>query len=229
LNFTTTPRTDRPPAKTGTLVLTNDPPSADELSPEERPESATGNVPRDSVHPKARTAPVSGGVPHACAVSSTDAREHRPFRRFFDLAFGRMSRFAVVGASGAVLNLVIMSALLGAGMHYLAAAVLATELTILSNFLMHEWLVFRDARQGRPFWQRLLASFGFNNLETLLRMPVLVLLVDLLFVPSLLAQAATLAVAFLIRFTFTSRVIYRIHPVPSRPALSSPLQEVQQS
>lgn len=139
-----------------------------------------------------------------------------------------MPGFALVGAFGAVLNLVIMWALLGWGMHYLPAAIVATELTILSNFLMHERLVFRDLRGGRPLRQRLIASIGFNNAEALLRMPVLVLLVDLLLVPDLAAQAATLAVAFVVRFAFTSRVIYRTRPAASLPVLvASPHQEYQ--
>jgi putative flippase GtrA len=135
------------------------------------------------------------------------------------LRFGRMSRFAAVGAFGTVLNLVIMSVMLGLGSHYLMAAVVATELTILSNFLMQERLVFRDLHGGRPFWQRIFASFGFNNIETLVRLPVLMLLVEALLIPGLLAQAATLAVAFLARFAFTSRVIYRVPPLASAPGL----------
>jgi putative flippase GtrA len=137
-----------------------------------------------------------------------------------------MSRFAAVGALGTALNLVIMAAMLGLGAHYLVAAIVATELTILSNLLMQERLVFHDLRGGRTFWHRLAASFCFNNIETLVRMPVLVLLVNVLLMPSLIAQAATLAVAFLVRYAFTSRVIYRIQPVPSRPVLvASPRKE----
>jgi dolichol-phosphate mannosyltransferase len=132
---------------------------------------------------------------------------------------GRMSRFAAVGAFGTVLNLGIMSVMLGLGTHYLVAAVVATELTILSNFLMQERLVFRDMREGRPLWQRFAANFGFNNIEALVRMPVLVLLVDLLLIPGLVAQATTLAVAFLVRFAFTSQVIYRVRPSASTPLL----------
>ncbi|MEQ7739107.1 GtrA family protein [Escherichia coli] len=141
---------------------------------------------------------------------------------------GRMSKFAAVGAFGTVLNLAIMAVILGLGSHYLLAAIVATELTILSNFLMQERLVFRDRLDGRPFRQRILASFGFNNIETCLRMPMLVFLVSVLLVPSLVAQAATLAVAFLIRFAFTSRVIYSIRPVASHPPLESALQKDQQ-
>jgi dolichol-phosphate mannosyltransferase len=140
-------------------------------------------------------------------------------RQFASLWFGRVSRFAVVGAFGTILNLAIMAALLGLGSHYLVAVIVATELTILSNFLMQERLVFQDMRGGRAFWQRILVSFGFNNAETLVRLPVLVFLVEALLIPSVLAQAATLAVAFLVRFAFTVRVIYPVRPSASAPVL----------
>lgn len=147
----------------------------------------------------------------------------RGFRKIsLSPVLGRMSRFAAVGAFGTVLNLAIMAVMLGMGTHYLVAALVATELTILSNFLMQERLVFSDMRDGRPFWQRLAASFGFNNVETLVRIPVLMLLVDLLLIPGLVAQAATLAAAFLVRFAFTSRVIYRVRPSASAPVLPVP-------
>jgi putative flippase GtrA len=142
-------------------------------------------------------------------------------RRLIDLLSSRMIRFAGVGAFGTVLNLAIMAAMQQAGAHYLLAAILATELTILTNFLMHERLVFDSAVASRPFWQRLLVSFGFNNLETLIRIPVLVLLVETLLVPGVLAQALTLAVAFVVRFIFTSRVIYKVRSAVGLPVATS--------
>jgi dolichol-phosphate mannosyltransferase len=137
--------------------------------------------------------------------------------QLMSLRLGRMPRFAAVGAVGAVLNLVIMAGLLAAGAHYLVAAIVATEITILTNFLLQERFVFRDLRrEGCPIWQRAAQSFGFNNLETLARIPVLVLLVEMLRLPEVGAQALALGAAFLVRFAFTSRVIYRQHPAAAR-------------
>lgn len=133
-------------------------------------------------------------------------------RRLAVLLSDRMVWFAGVGVIGTVLNLGIMVILLESGTHYLLAAILATELTILSNFLMQERLVFNGTAAHRPFVQRLLVSFGFNNLETLVRIPVLMFLVEGLVLPGVLAQALTLASAFLARFAFTSRVIYKVRP-----------------
>ena len=132
-----------------------------------------------------------------------------------------MPRFAAVGAFGTVLNLLIMSVMLGLGTHYLLAAVVATELTILSNFLMQERLVFRDMRQDRPFWQRFAASFGFNTAEALVRMPFVALLVEFELVHSVAAQGLALAAAFLVRFAFASRVILS-GPPPGQRARAGP-------
>jgi len=135
------------------------------------------------------------------------------------LRMGRMSRFAVVGLLGTIVNLAVMALLVrgGAGLNYLLAAVIAAEVSILHNFLLQERFVFRDLRNGVNRWPRRLAQhLAFNNAEAVLRLPFLVLLVETMHVYALLAQAATLAVAFVARFFFVSRVVYRSH----RPALA---------
>jgi putative flippase GtrA len=121
----------------------------------------------------------------------------------------RMARFAAVGATGTVVNLGVMAALLAAGSHYVLAAIVAAEVSIVGNFLLQERFVFQDRRSASSLKRRFLQAVGFNNLEALARLPLLVLLVELLRTPEILAQALTLAVAFLLRFTFMSRVVYR--------------------
>jgi len=130
---------------------------------------------------------------------------------------GRMPRFAIVGAMGTVVNLVVMAALIAAGAHYLPAAIVAAEVSILHNFLMQERFVYRDLRQdSHAGWaQRAAMFFGFNNVEMLARIPVLAALVSWLGIQPVLAQAITLAAAFLLRFTFVSRVVYRPRRAPA--------------
>jgi dolichol-phosphate mannosyltransferase len=127
------------------------------------------------------------------------------------LRMGRMSRFAAVGALGTVVNLAVMALLLGPfGFGYVAAAVVAAEVSILHNFLLQERFVFADLRDGvHRRGRRLAQHLAFNNLEALLRLPFLVLLVETMHLYALLAQALTLAVAFVARFLFASRVVYR--------------------
>lgn len=125
------------------------------------------------------------------------------------LRIGRVGLFAMVGGIGTVLNLLIMAALLELDVHYVVAAMIAAELTILTNFALQEKLVFAGDRQTASATRtRFLQSVGFNNLEALLRVPVLVLLVEALAVNSVIAQAGTLACAFVVRYLFHAKVVY---------------------
>jgi len=125
------------------------------------------------------------------------------------LRMGRMSRFAAVGALGTIVNLALMAALMhGLDANYVLASVVAAEVSILHNFLMQERFVFRDLRRGS--WRVRLTQFlVFNNLEALARVLLLVVLVEGSGIGAVLGQALLVALAFLGRFLFTSRVIYR--------------------
>ncbi|HEU0256562.1 MAG TPA: glycosyltransferase [Microbacteriaceae bacterium] len=126
------------------------------------------------------------------------------------LRFGRLSEFGVIGAVGAVLNLVIMAGLIRAGMWYLPAAIIGGAVTIAVNFALQEWLVFRDLRDGaHGFTGRLTRSAGFDTAETTLRTAVLWLVVRFLFWPSVAVQALLLCVGFVARYAYRSLVVYR--------------------
>ena len=152
-------------------------------------------------------------------------------RQLLALRMGRMSRFAAVGGLGTLVNLAVMWLVLQTGLHYLAAAVIATEVSILHNFLLQERFVFRDLRGGQHgYAMRMAHFFAFNNLETLLRMPLLVFLASGLGIFSVLAQALTLGIAFLIRFFWVTQVIYRPKRFRrTRRVISEPLSTQTQS
>lgn len=141
----------------------------------------------------------------------------------YRIASLRMSRFAAVGALGTVVNLLVLT-LLVHGLHemnYVVAAVIAAEVSILHNFVLQERFVFGDLREGVTSGRRRLAQhLLFNNAEALVRLPFLVLLVEMLHIWAVIAQAATLAVAFLTRFLFACRVVYRLEPVDDVPGSS---------
>ncbi|WP_150309289.1 glycosyltransferase [Planctomonas psychrotolerans] len=129
--------------------------------------------------------------------------------QLLSLRFGRMSAFAVIGLIGALCNIAIVALITWAGFDYLAAAIIAAEVTIVGNFLLLERFVFRDLTRSRPgTWSRFWKSFAFNNAETALRLPLLFLLVDLWTIAAVPATGITLIIAFLARFVFHSRVIY---------------------
>lgn len=138
---------------------------------------------------------------------------------------GRMTRFAAVGALGTLVNLLVVALLVHGvvDINYVPAAVVAAEVSILHNFVLQERFVFRDMRDGSGAWRsRLTQHQLFNGAEALVRLPFLILLVDLMHVWALLAQAVTLAVAFIGRFLFTSRVVYRRKRPASHRAPASP-------
>lgn len=125
------------------------------------------------------------------------------------LRFGRMSGFAFIGALGAVANIALVWLMTALGVGYLAAAIVAAEATIVGNFVLMERFVFQDLRQNAgAVWGRFAKSFGFNNVEAAIRIPILALMVNTWHVSAVLATAITLAIAFVARFTFHSLVVY---------------------
>lgn len=125
------------------------------------------------------------------------------------LRFGRMSAFALVGGVGAIANLIIMWGLVHLGMNYVSAAIIASEVTIIGNFLLLEYLVFADMRsESGAMWMRFLKSFTFNNVEAVVRIPIIPLLVQGAHIPSVLAAAITLAAAFVVRFVYHALWVY---------------------
>ncbi|PRB02683.1 glycosyltransferase family 2 protein [Microbacterium sp. MYb64] len=125
------------------------------------------------------------------------------------LRFGKMSLFAIIGAVGALANLVIMWALTHLGMEYVWAAVIAAEVTIVGNFILQERYVFNDMRgDAQGIAVRFAQSFTFNNVEAAVRIPILALMVESWHISSILAAAISLVAAFFVRFLFHSLVVY---------------------
>lgn len=135
------------------------------------------------------------------------------------LRFGKMSLFALIGGLGAVANVAIVWALTQFGVDYILAAVIAAEATIIGNFLLQERFVFHDMRdQASSVWLRFAKSFGFNNAEALVRIPIIALMVETGHFSAVVATAITLVVAFVVRFVFHSLVVYAPRKVGAEPS-----------
>jgi putative flippase GtrA len=63
-------------------------------------------------------------------------------------------KFCAVGASGVIVNLGVMTALLSIDMRSSYASAWAIELSILSNFAVNELWTFRDQREEGTAWSR---------------------------------------------------------------------------
>lgn len=138
-------------------------------------------------------------------------------RQVGELRVGTAGLFAAVGAVGTVLNLLIMALMLHLGVHYVFAAVVAAELTIMSNFLLQERLVFGTIRhKANTRRTRFIHSFAFNSLEAMLRLPVLMLAVETLLINTVLAQAVTLLGAFALRYLYHVKIVYLSRPPTAR-------------
>jgi dolichol-phosphate mannosyltransferase len=125
------------------------------------------------------------------------------------LRFGKMSLFAVIGGLGAVANIAIVWALTGLGVNYIVAAIIASEVTIIANFLLQERFVFHDMKgEASGVWARFARSFTFNNAELIIRIPVVALMVSGGHVSAVIATGITLVIAFIVRFVFHSLVVY---------------------
>jgi dolichol-phosphate mannosyltransferase len=125
------------------------------------------------------------------------------------LRFGKMSLFAVIGGMGALANIAIVWALTSLGVNYIVAAIIASEVTIIANFLLQERFVFHDMRgEASGVWARFAKSFTFNNAELLIRIPIVALMVSGGHISAVIATGITLIVAFIVRFVFHSLVVY---------------------
>ncbi len=69
--------------------------------------------------------------------------------RIFTLAYFRsFIKFSIVGATGVVVNEGLLIAIQAMGVYFLYAGAVAIEISILTNFIMHDLWTFRDRRSG---------------------------------------------------------------------------------
>lgn len=100
------------------------------------------------------------------AASLSRTRAGRALRR--PQNWVQLAKFAVVGASGYAVNLVVYTALLkGAGLHYVAAATCSFLVAVTNNYVWNRLWTFRSQRghvagQGLRFLVVALAAFGAN-------------------------------------------------------------------
>jgi glycosyltransferase involved in cell wall biosynthesis len=120
---------------------------------------------------------------------------------------GRALSFGLVGASGIIVNTVVLWLVYHSlGQHELIAATVATQASTTWNFLLIDVLVYRQPKRGSRL-SRGLRFYLMNNALLLCRLPVIVVLLSL-GMGVLVANALTLAMLFLVRFLVSDRVIY---------------------
>jgi dolichol-phosphate mannosyltransferase len=121
----------------------------------------------------------------------------------------RFAGFAAVGALGVVVNTGLL-ALLTRDVHvwYVIASILATQIAILSNFALTEWLVFRGAHTDKSLPFRFTSYALVSNTSLLISGPLLLLLVSVLGMDVLLANVLLLVLLSLGRFAISDSYIW---------------------
>ena len=134
----------------------------------------------------------------------------------------RLAGFAAVGALGVAVNTGVL-ALLAGTVHvwYLVASILATQIAILSNFALAEWLVFRGAHSHKSLRFRFASYLLISDTSLLITGPLLLLLVSAIGIDLLLANVLSLALLVLARFAIADSYIWGgKSPGPKRLAVS---------
>lgn len=165
--------------------------------------------------------PFEFGERHAGQSKANSHEAILLFKQMFRLCLGaqkHLLRFAAVGASGFIVNTILLALFTElATLHYLLSAVLATQGSSLWNFAGTETWVFHERSQQRGHLGRRLASYmALNNAALLIRGPLLVGLVAL-GMHYLWANAVSLGLLLIARFLISDRLIWRGETRPLAP------------
>jgi putative flippase GtrA len=131
----------------------------------------------------------------------------------------RAGRFALVGALGFGLQLVLLRAFLEYGhLHYLTATALAVEGTILHNFIWHWHWTWRDRSPGAMRWWTRLARFnGLTAVASIAgNVGLTAAFVEIGRLPLVPANALAVAVMSVVTFLGADRLVF---PAGSRAPL----------
>lgn len=145
------------------------------------------------------------GKRHAGESKACTREALRYLRQLARLRFSegprQLSRFGVVGATGLVVNTLLIAAFTEVmGFYFLVSAILATQGSTLWNFVLTEKWVFRKGNARRSVSWRAAMYFLVNNAALLVRGPMLVALVTWLSMNYLVANVVSLLALALLRY-----------------------------
>jgi putative flippase GtrA len=128
------------------------------------------------------------------------------------ILFWRWLKFNAVGALGVCLQLSGLAVLVGAlGVNYLLATGIAVELTVVHNFLWHEYFTWRDRTRsvGGGFFRRLLTFNASNGLVSLAGNLLLMrVLVGVAEVPYVMASGIAILSCSLANFLLAELMVF---------------------
>jgi dolichol-phosphate mannosyltransferase len=129
------------------------------------------------------------------------------------LARLRFARFGIVGATGLVVNTVLLAFFTDVvGLFYVVSAVIATQGSTLWNFCLTELWVFSDRDHRRGAGTRMGLFFLMNNAALAIRGPLLVLLTSGLGIHYVVSNVLSLLLLTLVRFGLADTWIWAKRP-----------------
>jgi putative flippase GtrA len=121
----------------------------------------------------------------------------------------RWVRFSAVGATGIVVQVLILALLLrGVGLHYLAATAIAVEASVLHNFVWHHrwtWADRRGASVAVMLVKFNLTSGAMSIVGNLVLMAIFVAGAGL---NAVVANMMTIAICSIVNFAVSDRVVF---------------------
>src|SRR5215216_1937318 len=163
-------------------------------------------------HLKVSEVPIQFGYRNAGESKASVSETVKFFRGLLRLRLAgntHFVKFLLVGLSGLLVNsLVLWGFAELTAMHYLIAAIVATQASTLWNFGLTESWVFGKRATDRPFVTRLVSFLLMNNAMLLLRGPILTLLVSQWGVHYLLANLASLFAMTVLRYLLADKWIW---------------------
>ncbi|WP_239310312.1 MULTISPECIES: glycosyltransferase family 2 protein [unclassified Frankia] len=160
------------------------------------------------------------GERHAGTSNASASEGVRFMRLLLSLRLPRAARFVLVGVSGILPNVFGTALLHHAGMHYLPAAVIATQVAILWNFAGCDLFVWERGKQSMI---RRYVSFALlNNVDLVVRLPLLGIFVDRWHTSIGVATLATLAIVVSVRYVLVDRIVYSEHRRTARSFFRGP-------
>lgn len=123
---------------------------------------------------------------------------------------GRILRFGVIGGTGILVNQLFLWLFVdGASIALVPAAVLASQVSTMWNFVLLERLVFPGRPGGRTLVWRFIRYDAVNMSTLIIRAPALVIGVDVLGFNYLVVNLVVLVGLFVVRYALAESWIWR--------------------
>ena len=128
-------------------------------------------------------------------------------------------KFGFVGGLGIFLNQYVLFVLTGLyGVYFLFSAILSSQVAVLVNFALNNFLVFRSRETAGGLVRKALLFNAVSSSDLLLRLPLLWGLTSAIGVPYLWSNLAAIFLTFGGRFLLSEKKIWAKHPAAKNPA-----------